>query len=324
MTDNLEKIDHRSPNWMRGFWYYLRCNARRMPRLVNLEITKRCNARCDFCSCWQVESKDELTDYGPVIKKFRPVVVSVSGGEPLMRKDYADVLKSIRPHCHYLGIITNGALLNEKSARKLVDAGVDHISISLDYLGAKHDEMRKVKGLFDHLSDIVPRLASQGYRIVLNSVIMESNLDQVLPIAYQAKEWGVMISYSAYCALKRDDGDGMIRSQRYSQLMGIVAELKGLKRRLRHIKNSDYYLDGIPSYFRDGGMPDCKAGYRWVQITPDGYVQQCSELPRTCHYSEYSRDRMRPATCTKCWYTCRGEAEAQPLKPSRLWELIKA
>ncbi len=324
MTEVIEKIDHRVPSPLRGFWYFLRCNARRMPRLVNLEITKRCNARCDFCACWQADSPNELEDYGPVIKRFRPVVVSVSGGEPLVRKNYPEILKGIRPYCHYLGVITNGALLNETSAKNLFDAGVDHISISLDYLGTKHDEMRHIKGLYDHLSTMVPRLASKGYRLMLNTVIMESNLDQVLPIAYQAKEWGVMISYSAYCSLKKDDEGHMVRSPRYTQLVSIVEELKRLKRELKHIKNSDYYLDGIPPYFRDGGMEGCQAGYRWVQIAPDGYVQQCSELPTLCHFTEYDRAALKPPACTKCWYSCRGEAEAHPLKPKRLWELIKA
>jgi len=324
MIDEREKIDHRAPNPARGFWYYLRCHARRMPRLVNLEITKRCNARCSFCSCWQVESSNELTDYGPVIRKFRPVVVSVSGGEPLMRKNYAEILKGIRPYCHYLGVITNGALLNDKSAAKLLEAGVNHISISLDYLGKKHDENRNISGLFDHLESTIPQLAAKGYRIVLNTVIMESNLDQILPIAYKAEEWGVQVSYSAYCPLKKDVKEGMVMTERYTQLVGVVDELKRLKREHGHVKNSDYYLDGIPPYFRDGGRPNCKAGFNWVQITPDGYVQQCSELPRVCHFSDYKRSDLRKAVCTKCWYTCRGEAEAHPLKPKRLWELIKA
>ena len=324
MTDNIEKIDHRAPNPMRGFLYYLRCNVRRMPRLVNLEVTKRCNAKSDFCPYWQEQAGEELADYAPVIKKFKPVVVSVTGGEPLMRKDCYDIVRGIRPHCHYIGFITNGRLLDEDKARELVKCGVDHISTSLDYLGEKHDRMRGVKGLYDHLSDLVPTLASKGYRIVLNTVIMESNLDQILPIAYKAQEWGVQVSYSAYCDIKNDDTDNMVRSKRYTQLVGVVDELKKLKRDLRSVKNSDYYLDGIAPYFRDAARPNCRAGYRWVQVAPDGHVQQCSELPKVCHFSEYSRRKIKPVKCAKCWYTCRGEAEAHPLKPSRLWELIKA
>lgn len=321
---DVASINYRSPPPLRGGWYFIRGFFRRMPRLVNLEITKKCNARCTFCSCWQEGQSDELADYSPIIRIFRPVLVSVSGGEPLMRKDYAEVIKGIRPYCHYLVLITNGAMLNPESARKLVDSGVDQICVSLDYLGKRHDETRRVSGLFDHLSQIIPALTNAGYKIALNTIIMESNLDEILPIAYRAKEWGAMVSFSAFCTLKRGISDEMIAQRRYTQLVGIVDEIMKLKRSLGHIKNSDYYLKRIPIYFRDGSIPNCRAGFRWVQVTPDGFIQQCSELPRICHYSEYRRGILKPVSCEKCWYTCRGESEAQPLAPGRFIELIRA
>lgn len=319
-----ERVDHRAPSPLRGFWYYARCKALRFPLLLNVEFTKHCNARCTFCSCWQLESKGELADYGPVVKKFRPVLVSVSGGEPLLRRDYPELLSGIRPYCHYLALITNGVLLNARSARRLMESGVDQICVSLDYLGKRHDEARRVTGLSDHLARTIPALTRAGYRIALNTVIMESNLDEILPIAYRAKEWGAMISFSAYCALKRDAEDEMVHHTRYTQLVGIVREIRRLKGSLGHIKNSDYYLRALPAYFRDGSVPGCQAGYRWLQVTPDGYIQQCSELPRLCHYTEFTRAKLSRPVCAKCWYTCRGEAQAPPLVPKRLLELIRA
>lgn len=320
----MRPINHKVASPLRGFWYFLRCKARGMPVSINLEITKRCNAKCSFCACWRAGESEELTDYSQIIKKFKPVLVSVSGGEPFMRRDYAEVIRGIRPYCHYIAFITNGAILNEERARSLVDAGVDQICVSLDYLGERHDEVRQVKGLYSHLAKTIPALTAAGYRIALNTIIMESNLDQILPIAYRASEWGAMVSFSAYCALKRDDEGGMVAQNRYTQLVGIVDEIRRLKRSLGHIKNSDYYLDKVPAYFRDGFIPGCRAGLNWIQVTPDGFVQQCSELPRVCHYSEYLPRLQKRVACQKCWYTCRGEAEANPLAPGRLLELIKA
>ncbi|MBN1282471.1 MAG: radical SAM protein [Proteobacteria bacterium] len=320
----MDKVVHKVASPLRGFWYFLRCKARGMPVSVNLEITKRCNARCSFCGCWKAGESEELADYADIIRKFRPVLVSISGGEPFMRRDCADIIRGIRPYCHYIAFITNGAMLDEGRARALVDAGVDQICVSLDYLGERHDEARKVKGLYAHLAKTIPALTAAGYRIALNTIIMESNLDQILPIAYRAKEWGAMVSYSAYCALKRDDEGGMVAQDRYTQLMGIVGEVRTLKRKLGHIKNSDYYLERVPVYFRDGSVHGCLAGLRWIQVTPDGYVQKCSELPRVCHYADYVPRRQKKVSCDKCWYTCRGEAEANPLAPGRLMELIRA
>lgn len=322
--ENSEKIVHQAPHWTRGFYYFVRCKARKIPPLVNLEFTKHCNARCTFCQNWQLESPNELPDYGPVIKQFRPVVVSISGGEPLIRKDYPELIRGIRPYAHYLSLITNGALLNDESAKKLVDAGIDHISVSLDYLGKEHDGARKIDGLYEHLSCIIPRLAAKGYRLSLNTIIMESNLDQILPIAYRAKEWGVTISYSAYCTLKIDNDQEMIRQKRLRQLDEIVSELLRLKRTLKNIRNSDFYLERVPNYFRNGSMRHCRAGLRWLHVTPDGFIQQCSELPRLCYHTDFKRDLVTPPACAKCWYTCRGEAEAPLLAPKRFLEFMRS
>src|SRR3989344_5337844 len=265
---------YKRPPKLRGLSYYLRCRVEKRPYLVNLEFTKLCNAKCFFCSCWQVESPNELQDYSPVIKRFRPIVCSVSGGEPLLRKNY--------------------------------------------------DEVRKIEGLFDNISKMAPLLASKGYNICLNTIIMESNMDQIIPIAKAAKEWGVHVSFSSFCTLKANEGSEMVRKEKFKDLANLIEEIKALKKQNQNIKNSHYYLDNIAPYFQKGGVSGCKAGHTFIQITPDGYVQRCSELPRMAHYSEYWPTQVDNTLCTKCWYSCRGETEAPFFKPQRLVDLFRA
>lgn len=312
------------PSQLRGFLYFLNVKRRGYPNWVNIEVTKRCNARCTFCGYWEEKAPKELADYTDVIKKFKPVVVSLSGGEPLIRRDLEDVIRKFRPYCHYVAMVTNGILLNEQRAQKLKEAGVNQISVSLDFLDERHDAVRGVAGLFKRLSDMLPRLAAAGHNIVLNTVIMETNLDQIIPLAHQAAAWGIGVSYSSYCSLKVDDDSHMISDHRFEELAAIIKELKGLKKTLRNIRNSDYYLDFIPEYFKNGGIPGCQAGHKWVQITPDGQLQPCSELKPICHFSEYDPKKVGPIDCTKCWFACRGEAQANPLKWQRLRELMNA
>lgn len=317
---NLKK----SPSPFRGFMYFMGCKVKKRPLLVNLELTKHCNARCEFCACWQVESPNELKSYKEVVKNLRPVVLSVSGGEPLVRKNWFELLKEVRPYCHYLVMITNGALLTEKIADQLSSIGLNQLAISLDYNDETHDNVRKIPGLYKKISSIVPKLTGRQYKVVLNSVIMESNLDHIIPLAHQAKSWGAGISYSSYCSLKRNEDGLMISKSNYVKLHEVVNELKGLKHSLKNIKNSDYYLDRIPEYFKAGGMDGCQAGKKWIQVTPDGFIQPCTELPRICSYEEYSFKKVPKINCTHCWYTCRGEAEAPHFAPERLIELIRA
>lgn len=310
------------PAW-RGFFYYLRCLIRRKPIWVNIEVTKRCNARCNHCNYWEERSPVELDDYTRIVKDFKPVALSLSGGEPLIRRNLHEIVRKLRPYTHYVGMVTNGTLLTEERAKELFDAGVNQLSVSLDFLSDKHDVLRGVPGLYKKIITVVPELAKQGYNVAFNTVIMETNIDDIIPLAKQSAEWGVGLALSTYCNLKNDNNDHSMNDETLHKLEAIIKELKVLKRKNKNIKNSDYYLDRIPEFVKNGGIPNCKAGKKWIQVTPDGYLQPCSELPRYCHYSEYKKDTVPEVTCTKCWFACRGEAEANPLHPRRIVELAR-
>lgn len=311
------------PPW-RGILYYLRCLIRRRPNWLNIEVTKRCNARCNFCSYWEEKGPPELADYTDIVKQFRPVVLSLSGGEPLIRRNLHEIIAKLRPYAHYVAVVTNGTLLNEERAKELFDAGLNQLSVSLDFMDDTHDRMRGVPGLFDKITRVVPDLAAKGYNVAFNTVIMETNIDHVIPLAEASAKWGVGIAFSTYSHLKNDNHDHRMDEEMYHRLVDVIARLKELKRRNGNIKNSDYYLDKIPEFVVSGGIPNCKAGKRWVQVTPDGYLQPCSELPRYCHYTEYARSGIPRIDCTKCWFACRGEAEANPLHPRRIIELARS
>ncbi len=314
----------KSPPWYSGARFYAGSLIRRMPVLLNLEVTMRCNAKCRFCSYWHDAPPAELDSYKELLRYFKPVVWSISGGEPLIRKDLAKLIAEARSYCHYVGMVSNGMLLNEDRAEELSQAGLNILCISLDFVGDEHDQARGVPGLYKKVTTIVPELISKGYNVGFNTVIMESNLDHILPLAHKAKEWGANISFSCYCGLKKDDNSEMVRDHKVEQVAEVVRELKSLKKQGYKIKNSSYYLDNIPVYFRDTHIPDCKAGTKWVQVAPDGYVRPCSELSRMCHFSEYKRKNVPEIKCSKCWYACRGEAQANHLKWERLVELARS
>ena len=320
----VEEPVYKRPSRLRGIGYYLRCKLQKRPFLVNIEFTKLCNAKCFFCHCWQVESPNQMEDYGPVVQRFRPVVCAVSGGEPLLRKNFAELLAGIRPWCHYLQIITNASLLNVDTARELRRAGVNQISISLDFNSSHHDEVRKIDGLYDHICDIVPKLTAKGYNINFNTIIMESNLKDVIPLAHLAKKLGAGIGYSSFCTLKANEESELVQKEEIQELRSVITEIKKIKKQYGHVRNSLFYLDNIVPYFEKGGLEGCRAGHSFIQVTPDGYVQRCAEMPRMEHYSTYWTTNVGRTECTKCWYGCRGETEAPFLTPKRLPDLLRA
>lgn len=303
---------------------YIWTKFKRRPIFLNLEVTKRCNARCKHCDYWKGPHEPELNDYVPVIQKINPLILSFTGGEPLIRKDIFDLIQNIKEKrgLVYLTLVTNGALLNLEKARKLKKAGIDQLSISLDFLDERHDQTRGIKGLFAHLSNLLPDLSLIGFdNVVLNTVIMESNLDQITCIAEQAWRWGVRVSYSTYCDMKNNDRSLFVPHENLDKLKKIVAQLVQYKSSLGNINNSTYYLERIPLYFEKGKIDGCLAGKRWLQVTPDGHLKPCSELPPLGYFEDYPLPQKK-IFCQSCWYSCRGEAQA-PLTLRRLKEIIE-
>ncbi len=305
---------------------YIYTKATRRPKLVNLEITKLCNATCDFCDYWQTRHEERITDYRPVIKKINPLVTVITGGEPMLRKDLPDIVRQIK-ECSmfiFVSMVTKGDLLTVEKAGQLFDAGMDQIAVSLDFPGETHDKYRGIPGLWDQISDLMPKLA-QAYpqkTFVLNTIIMEDNLDYIVDIAKKAREWGVRVSFSSYSVMKTNNEDHFIKDEKLRRVKDLVAELIDLRRQWKGtILSTEYYLNEIPAYFERGGVPDCLAGISFIQVTPSGHLKRCSEMPVVAHYSDYAPDLFGKTECTACWYSCRGETQS-PANVSRALEYM--
>ena len=306
-----------------GLSKFIKTKISNSPKLINLEVTKLCNARCDFCDYWQTRNEERLDNYTDLIKKIDPLVVMVTGGEPMLRKDIVDIIKQIKSASFftYTGIITKGDLLNMDKASKLYKAGIDQIAISLDFLGDRHSENRGVKGLWDHISKLIPEISKKLKRTIsINTIIMDDNLDEITNMARQAKEWGANISFSSYSVMKANNDSHFVKDE-VKKVENVINELISLKKQWKDtIVSSDYYLGQIPEFFKKGYGPECNAGSSFITVTPDGFVKRCSEMPAVCHYTDYKPGYFTKTDCATCWFGCRGETQAPILAKGK--ELI--
>ncbi len=128
---------------------------------VVLAVTYRCNARCRMCSIWQIKDhQGELTpkDYKNLPKGLKDI--NISGGEPFLRPDLAEIIKVIADRLPAANIIisTNAFAtdLINKQMKKIIKIKPNiGVAISLDGIGAAHNNIRRVK---------------DGYQKVINTV----------------------------------------------------------------------------------------------------------------------------------------------------------
>jgi MoaA/NifB/PqqE/SkfB family radical SAM enzyme len=295
------------------------------PIVVSYEVTLSCNCNCRHCNLGGVikdEKQIKPEEYEDLTQRLKPLVVQISGGEPLLRKDIADIVKAIKqPNgSPYVILVTNGVLLSEGNYLQLREAGVNQFSVSLDFPDERHDEFRRRPGLYKRLEQRLPQLAELGFRdIILNTAISQANLEEVLPLAKKAKEWGVAISYSAYTALRTGNRDYCINNGEDLEIIReAMNELMILRKRENHIANPEAVLLDTLKFLEQGYMPNCKAGIRFLVVMPDGSLVPCS-LHRRKYVTqkEMIEDFSRTNRCGDCYVAIRSYSEMSLLSHTR-------
>jgi MoaA/NifB/PqqE/SkfB family radical SAM enzyme len=299
---------------------------RRRPILVHFEVTLRCNAHCSFCDYWKTDPSaraSELTSFAEAARYFNPMLVTFTGGEPLLRRDLEDLVAAVAAaiRLKYITLITHGAMLTPERARSLWQAGVNQFNVSLDYLDGRHDAARGIPGLTAKLLDVLPRLREIGIdNVRFNTVIRNDNLDQIMPLVRYAATVGFGVNLSVYTDAKNGNRDFLLGADSYRELDSLVGELLAYKRRRRGvITNSDYYLEQIPRYARGEMREPCRSGIRTIHLDPAGFVKRCPDFPTDFHWTAFRE--YQPIDCNACYYACRGEAQA-PLRWSRIQDVM--
>ena len=297
-----------------------------MPVLVHFEVTLRCNAKCGFCDYWRTDpaEKDrELASFADAARRFDPMLVCFTGGEPLMRRDLEAIVSAVDRaiHTKYVTLITHGAMLTAERAKSLWDAGVNQLSISLDYLDDRHDDARGIPGLAARILDAVPRMRELGIdNIRFNTVIKNDNLGDIMNIVRHSAALGVGVNLSVYSDAKNGNRDHVLAEAHYRSVDALVSEVLAFKRMHRKVvTNSDYYLEQIPRYVRGEMREPCRSGIRTIHVDPTGRVKRCPDFPTDFHWHDF--EKYRPVDCNACYYACRGEAQA-PLRLSRIWDIM--
>jgi MoaA/NifB/PqqE/SkfB family radical SAM enzyme len=289
------------------------------PLVISFEVTHNCVCNCLHCdkggpSPKEVRMKPE--NYRPFLEIYTPVSVQISGGEPLWRDDIEEVVSNLRSYNEripYIVFVTNGALLTEEKFIKLTNLGVNQFSISLDFPDERHDDFRRYKGLYKHLSELVPKIAKLNITdIVLNMAITLSNFKEVINVARRASEWGVVISYSAYSMLRTGNPEFCITEKEdLDELKAQIIKLIGIKRESKVVRNPERVLLGTYEFFRDGGKPNCSAGLRFFVVRPDGKINPCSMFPDAIYDTQ--KDILAEFTssnkCDKCYVAIRAYSD---------------
>jgi MoaA/NifB/PqqE/SkfB family radical SAM enzyme len=305
LLDSLRIIGRGSVNWPMG-----------RPIVVSFEVTDACTCYCKHCDHGgpRDESRNlKPADYRRYMEALRPCVVQVSGGEPLMREDVVDIVKSIKAGSTipYLILVSNWTEMTKEKYLALREAGVDQFSVSLDFPDSRHDDFRGYPGLYSHLEQLVPELTALGHDdIVMNSCIHSANLAEINALADKVKEWGANLCYSSYTSRRTGCRDlSLTTPEQLAQLNEHLDRVEARRDSTNWIVNAPSTIQETRRYFENGGsMPGCKAGHRFLVVTSDGWLQPCSMVFKKFRLED--REKMveeftKTNTCDECYVSIR-------------------
>ncbi len=235
-------------------------------------ITNRCNLHCRMCNQWKTSPEEagrelstrEWFNFIDSARRMHAAVIVITGGEPLLREDLFEIIKYIRKNkiaCH---LCTNGTLLNEVNVRKLKDAGVNSVSVSLDSdLPQVHNKMRGqdcfavvVNGI-KLMRDLAPEV-----RLGINYVVTRMNfrnLDRMIAFARQLKVDQIKFDRVHTNLMHRgmplpDSAELLFSAGDLASLKGEVAKLISAASKSRLLTNSRTFLEGIPVLSEASGL----------------------------------------------------------------------
>ncbi len=150
--------------------------------VVIWNLIRRCNLTCKHCYALSADhdyagelSSAEVFAVMDDLKAYRVPVLILSGGEPLLRPDLFDIAARAKAMRFYVGLSSNGTLIDAPTAERIAAAQFDYVGISLDGLAATHDKFRRLDGAFARSLAGVRLLREHGVKIGLRFTMTALN-----------------------------------------------------------------------------------------------------------------------------------------------------
>jgi len=300
---------------------------REMHYSVTLEVTRRCNLNCIFCGI--KDNSSPILDIKQVDKFLnkikRPLFIFVTGGEPLLVPYVFEIRERLTSsNIEQIGINTNGSLISEHNAIKLVK-NYDLIEVSIDGFREIHDFLRGKKGIYEKAINGLKYLISTKRALKSNVVIgintvitklligqLKDFFDEMLQIGVDVIQFTPML-HDPNSEIYKKYG---LRREHISAVRDIYDYLD--KKRVLAPGMNTYYLERILEFIRGDYKPlvFCGTGRYFIHISAEGTLYPCCsfyprknstvsiqedfDLERITKHMHLMRNKYVPNSCRFC------------------------
>ena len=256
------------------------------PRFAHIYIENRCNLKCDHCyeteETHPFSSQLTLQNYNEIFRQLAEVgvfIVTFSGGEPFLRRDFLDIVALARRYRFAVRIYTSGTLITPAKARRLRDLKVQEVHISVySHLASIHDNFTGVPRSHAKSVAALQLLRDNGIRTVLKTSVMTFNVDALDELIALARSVGADYRFDPTVKPKMNGDRSPLRyAVSPEELRRKVLWRSDLASTMSFedaegICNGENHRSGA-----NGGM--CAAGTKLITVNADGTVSPCAMFP---------------------------------------------
>lgn len=258
------------------------------PLNIGWELTLACNLRCSHCaSSAGLPRPSELTtkEALKICDQFPNLLVQevdFTGGEPLLRADWADIALYLRDLGISTTILTNGLVIRPDIISQIKDAGISKVGMSLDGLEQTHDRIRGRRGSFEHVIRCIKMVMEAKLPFIVITTVNALNIHELPAILRLLQSLGVRC-----WRLQPVIPTGRVKNSRElgtdaQWITELVRFIRYWKPRAK--KNGTRIICGDGLEFIDENVikkpwRGCPAGIISCDIMSDGRVKGCSSMP---------------------------------------------
>jgi len=290
------------------------------PLVLMLEPLFRCNLAC--AGCGKIDYPEEILDKRlsydecmEAIDECGSPMVSIAGGEPLIHKEMAKIVRGFIDKKKFVYLCTN-ALLLEKRMADYSPSPYLTFSIHLDGNEMRHDNSVCREGVFKKCVEVIKQARAKGFRVTINCTLFQGETaDEIAEFMDMAMELGVegVTISPGYSYQHAPDQESFLKNQESKQLFRDLFKLgKGLKWRFNQ---SSLYLDflaGNQSYQCTPWGNPTRNVFGWQKacylLVDEGYTTSFKSMLAETVWNNYGKGRN--PKCANCMVHCGFEASA--------------
>ena len=166
--------------------------------VVIWNLIRRCNLTCKHCYSISTDrdfpgelSSEEVFAVMDDLQRFRVPVLILSGGEPLLRPDIFDIARRAKSLGFYVGLSSNGTLINPANIDRIADCDFDYVGVSLGGIGATHDRFRQMSGAFEASLQGIRLCRDLGLKIGVRFTMTQENAHDLPQLLALVEDEGI-------------------------------------------------------------------------------------------------------------------------------------